>query len=152
MPVSGDNVEIVRRILEAWGEGRSPAAEGLLDDRVEWVNAPEAVEPGTRRGMRAFEAAAASVVESFQDIRLEIDEILPAGDSVLVLGTMVVRGRDSGAELRQSLGQLWTVRDGRAVRFEWFADHDQARAAIGAPRGGANAAPHSAGQAGTGSS
>jgi ketosteroid isomerase-like protein len=145
-----DNVEVVRSILEAWEQRRSPG--GLLDERVEWVNAPEAVEPGTRRGKRAFEAAAASVVESFQDIRLQIDEIRPAGDQVLVLGTMVVRGRDSGAELRQPLGQLWTVRGGRAVRFEWFADPSQARAALGAAADEADAATCARGQASTGSS
>ncbi|HEX2398346.1 MAG TPA: nuclear transport factor 2 family protein [Solirubrobacteraceae bacterium] len=148
--MSDDNVEIVRRILEAWERRQSPA--DLLDDRVEWVNAPEAVEPGTRRGRRAFEAAAASVTESFQDIRLDIEEMIPVGDQVLVLGTMVVRGRDSGAELRQPLGQLWTVRDGRAVRFEWFADRDQALTAIGAASGDADAAARPGGQAGAGSS
>ena len=132
-----DNVEIVRRILEAWREGRSPAEEGLLDEEVEWVNTPEAVEPGTRRGIRAFEAAAANVVESFEDVRLEIDRMVPYGDRVLAIGTLVVRGRESSAELRQPIGQLWTLRDGRALRVELSTDPERTRAALdaeGAPR------------------
>jgi ketosteroid isomerase-like protein len=128
--VPDDNVEIVRRILEAWRSGRSPAAEGLLDEQVEWVNAPEAVEPGTRRGIRAFEAAAASVAESFENVRLEVDELIPSGDRVLVVGTLVVRGRESSAELRQPIGQLWTLRDGRALRVQLLTDPEQGRAAL----------------------
>ena len=129
-----DNVEIVRRILDAWREGRSPAAEGLLDEEVEWVNAPEAVEPGTRRGIPAFEAAAANVVESFENVRLEIDRMVPYGDRVLAVGTLVVRGRESSAELRQPIGQLWTLRDGRALRVELSTDPEGTRAALDAER------------------
>jgi ketosteroid isomerase-like protein len=128
--VSDANVEIVRRILEAWRRGESPAAEGLLDEQVEWVNAPEAVEPGTRRGIRAFEAAAASVAESFENVRLEVDELIPSDDRVLMMGTLVVRGRESSAELRQRVGQLWTLRHGRAVRVELLLDPERARAEL----------------------
>ena len=128
--MSGDNVETVRRILEAWGQGRSPADDGLLDEDVEWVNAPEAVEPGTRRGIRAFEAAAANVVESFENVRLEVDELIPYGDQVLMMGTLVVRGRESTAELRQRIGQLWTLHQGRALRVELSTDPERTRAAL----------------------
>ena len=128
--MSGDNVETVRRILEAWGQGRSPADDGLLDEDVEWVNAPEAVEPGTRRGIRAFEAAAANVVESFENVRLEVDELIPYGDEVLMMGTLVVRGRESTAELRQRIGQLWTLHQGRALRVELSTDPERTRATL----------------------
>jgi hypothetical protein len=46
--MSRENVEIVRRIYEAWGTQGTPLPSGLLDREVEWIN-PEAVEPGTRR-------------------------------------------------------------------------------------------------------
>ena len=130
--MSNENVEVVRRILEAWRSGRSPAAEGLLDEQVEWVNAPEAVEPGTRRGIRAFEAATANVVESFENIRLEIDRLIPYGDRVLMMGTLVVRGRESSAELRQPIGQVWTLRERRALRVELTTDPEGTRAALDA--------------------
>ncbi|MFL5820896.1 MAG: nuclear transport factor 2 family protein [Solirubrobacteraceae bacterium] len=147
-----DNVEIVRRILETWRRGESPAAEGLLDEQVEWVNAPEAVEPGTRRGIRAFEAAAASVVESFENVRLEVDELIPSGDRVLMLGTIVVRGRESSAELRQRVAQLWTLRQGRALRVELLLDPERARAALDSKRSPETSAPTAGDQAATGNS
>jgi ketosteroid isomerase-like protein len=130
--VTDDNVEVVRRILEAWEQGRSPADDGLLDEEVEWVNAPEAVEPGTRRGIRAFEAAAANVVESFENVRLEVDRLIPYGDRVLMIGTLVVRGRESSAELRQPIGQVWTLREGRALRVELTTDPQGTRTALDA--------------------
>ena len=132
--MTDDNVEVVRRILEAWQQRRSPAEDGLLDEEVEWVNAPEAVEPGTRRGIRAFEAAAANVIESFENVRLEVDRLIPYGDRVLMVGTLVVRGRESSAELRQPIGQVWTLREGRAVRVELTTDPERTRAMLDAER------------------
>jgi hypothetical protein len=42
----------------------------------------------------------------------------------------VVRGRESSAELRQPIGQLWTLRDGRALRVQLLIDPEQGRAAL----------------------
>ena len=41
------------------------------------------------------------------------------------------RGRSSGAPAEMRFVQLWTFRDGRAVRMEMFSDIDEARRAAG---------------------
>jgi uncharacterized protein len=129
--MSRENVEIVRRIFESLGgsEIRFPAE--FLDPEVEWVNPPYAVEPGTRRGRAAFEQAAASISGAFDEFSFEGDEVIDAGERVLVLTTFVVHGRGSGMEQRQPQGYIWTLRNGRAVRFEWFNSHAEALEAVG---------------------
>ena len=60
--------------------------------------------------------------KAWTDSRIEPKELLDLGDRLLILHTFVARGRRSGAEVRQPAGQLHTIRDGRAVRWEqWCA-------------------------------
>jgi ketosteroid isomerase-like protein len=129
--MSLENVEVVRQIYGAWQKEGSPVASGLLDADIEWVNPPDAVERGTRRGVDAFGAAADAVSDTFEGVGVYIDEMLDAGDRVVVLATLHGRGRGSGADLERRQGYIWTVRDGKATRFEWFTTPDEALRAAG---------------------
>ena len=125
--MSEQNVEVVRRIYAAWSDGFA----GLLDSEVEWVNPPDAVEAGTHTGVEAFAAAASSVTETFAGSHVEFNEFIDSGDRVVVLGTMRGRGRVSGVEFERAMGYLWTIRDGKAIRFEWFSEPGRALEAAG---------------------
>jgi ketosteroid isomerase-like protein len=128
-----DNVEIVREIHAAWEVG-SPLDSGHLAPDIEWVNPEDAVETGIRRGIDAFDLAARSVDDTFAHARIEIEELVEAGDRVVVIGTLQIRGSGSGVELGRRQGYVWTLRDGKAIRFEWFNDPDRALAAAGVER------------------
>jgi ketosteroid isomerase-like protein len=41
------------------------------------------------------------------------------------------RGSGSGVEVENRHGSVWTIRDGKAVRFEWFSEPDEALEAAG---------------------
>jgi len=124
-------VEIVRAIHEAFACGESPATLGLLHPDIEYVNPSDAVEPGIRRGIAAYEDAMRSINESFDDVRIELREIKDIGDRVVVLAAYTARGRRSGAQRQNEDGYVWTIRDGKAIRFEWFNDPAKALAAVG---------------------
>jgi uncharacterized protein len=128
--MSEENVKIVRRIFRAWEEG-SPLDSGLIDEDIEWVNAREAVEPGTRHGSDAFDDAAAAVASTFPGVRIEFERFVDAGEHVVVIGTLSGTGRGSGIAVGRRQGYVWTIRDGKAVRFEWFNDPDQALKSVG---------------------
>jgi ketosteroid isomerase-like protein len=128
--MSGENVEIVREIFRCWEKG-APTDSGLIADDIEWVNDERAVEPGTRSGSPAFDEAAASVSGTFEGARIEFDRFVDAGDQVVAIGTLRGVGRGSGIDIDRRQGYVWTIRDGKAVRFEWFNDPDAALAAAG---------------------
>jgi ketosteroid isomerase-like protein len=111
--MSQEEVEIVRRIYEVWGAEGSPVASGLLDPEVEWVNPPEAVEPGTRRGIDAFATAAQTVADTFEGVGVEIEEFVDAGELVVVLATLRGRGRGSGAAVERKQGYVWTIQEAK---------------------------------------
>ncbi len=125
--MSAENVEVVRRIHETRNREGVSMRELLAED-LEYVNPPYAVEPGTRVGWRWY----GSVRETYPDFEFRVDRYVDTdGDRVVVLGRYTASGGASGIELEGEHGYVWTIRDGRAVRFQWFQSHDEALAAAG---------------------
>lgn len=115
-----DSASVVREIYASWGRGEIPGPPGLLDDRVEYVNPAGAVEPGTRRGLAEFAQAVEKTFESWEVWDARPERMSVRGERVAVLVRYHARGRGSGIEIDGEESALWTVRDGRAVRYEWF--------------------------------
>jgi ketosteroid isomerase-like protein len=129
--MSQENVETVRRIEATWNREGSPVPSGLLDPEIEWVNPSDAVEPGTRHGIEAFATAVRAVNATWADEGIEIDQFIDAGERVVVLARWRGRGHASGLELEDKQGFVWTLRKGKAVRYEWFSSAEQALEAAG---------------------
>jgi ketosteroid isomerase-like protein len=64
-------------------------------------------------------------------VRIDFDRFIDAGDQVVVIGTLQGKMAGSGAEIGHRQGYVWTIRDGKAVRFQWFNDPAEALAAAG---------------------
>jgi ketosteroid isomerase-like protein len=123
--MSQDNVEVVRAIYAAWLQGES--ARDFIDPEIEYVNPPDAVETGTRRGRHAF----AGIRDAYEDVRIEPTQFIDAGDEVVVIARVTGTGRGSGVDIDWRHGYIWTLRDGKGVRFRWFNKSEQALAAAG---------------------
>jgi uncharacterized protein len=67
----------------------------------------------------------------FSGARAEINELIDAGDQVLVGITARGRGKQSGVESGWHLWHVWTLRGGKIVRGEGFTDRDKALEAAG---------------------
>ena len=129
--MSQESLAVVRAIHEALARGAAAASLGLLHPDIEYINPSGAVEPGTRRGIAAYEDAMRSINDAFADVRIEVREMKDVGDRVVVLATYIARGRSSGAQRENEDGYIWTVRDGQAVSFQWFNDPVKALEAVG---------------------
>ena len=126
MGVSDENVDLVRRIYDAWD--RQQSARDFISEDVEYVNPSYAVEGGTRRGRGSFRV----VRETYEDFEIAIERFVDAGgDDVVVLAHYTASGRGSGVPLSGEHGYVWTVRDDQAVRFRWFNSHREALDAAG---------------------
>jgi ketosteroid isomerase-like protein len=120
--MSQENVEVVRRIYAAMEETGSFAASGLLDAEVEWVNPSNAVEPGTRKGREAFDAAWFQIMDSFETVVFQPRDFLDTGDYVVLITVMRACGHRSGADVEHAQGHVWTIEKGKAVQMRWFND------------------------------
>jgi ketosteroid isomerase-like protein len=122
--MSEANVDIVRTIYRLWNENEP--TRHLIDPELEYVNPSYAVESGTRRDREALGA----VREVYPDFRVEPERFVDAGEDVVVIG--IARGTSaSGIKAQWRQGYVWTVRDGKAIRFRWFNDPSEALAAVG---------------------
>jgi ketosteroid isomerase-like protein len=129
--MSQENVEVVRHIYSRWTSGSSPAESTLLHPDIEWVNPPDALEPGTRTGIEAFTSIIEGLDDTISDLRMEVERCIDAGERVVVIATMRGYGSASGVEVERRHGSVWTIRDGKAVRFQWFHKPGDALEAAG---------------------
>jgi ketosteroid isomerase-like protein len=130
LTVSEKNVDVVRRFYDAWAQDIYPGPVELMDPDIEYVNPPEAVEPGTRRGVPAFVEAVEKLLQSWEFWRTEIEEVRAIGDQVAVIVKYRTRGRGSGMDVEGRESALWTVRNGKVVRYQWFKGTEEALAAV----------------------
>ena len=64
--------------------------------------------------------------DAFDDFSVELLEVEERGEHVVVSMRQRGRGKASGAEVDDQITHVWTLRDGRAIRLQSFADHDDA--------------------------
>lgn len=69
--------------------------------------------------------------ETWDEMRLETEEFIDAGDQVVVPILAQLSGRGSGLPMQDRIVQVWSVRDGRAERAEVFTDRADALRAVG---------------------
>jgi ketosteroid isomerase-like protein len=133
--MSQQNVEIVRRMYEAWLASDFSTVYATLDESIELNPDPEAAWVGigeVYRGHDGMRSYMRSVYEAFDEYRPEIEQLIDAGDQVLTLAIEHGRGRGSGAEVEaHKTAHLWTLRDGKAVRLDLYLNRDEALKAVG---------------------
>jgi ketosteroid isomerase-like protein len=86
---------------------------------------------GVERGSEGLRRVAEVFWGEFDDARFDIHELIDAGDEVVAWATLRGCGKQSGAETAWDVWGVWTVRDGRTVRFRTFTDRDAALEAAG---------------------
>jgi ketosteroid isomerase-like protein len=123
--MSQTNVELVRGIYAAWRAGTS--ARGFMDADIEYVNPPDAVETGTLRGPGSFRL----IRDAYDDVEVRPTRFIDAGDDVVVVAILTGVSHEARIPVERQQGHVWTIRDGKAIRFRWFSTADEALAAVG---------------------
>jgi len=127
-----ENVELLARMYEVWDGEDVPGVLELLDPEFEWVNPSYAVHPGIRRGHEGMKQVMKNLHDSFEHQSHRLGEVEYLGDGRVLWHTIFcARGRDSGASIEVDEQHLWTLRDGKILRLQWFHDVEEAREAAG---------------------
>ena len=115
--MSRENIEIVKRLYEADARGDRAAALELLDPEIEVEYRGQLIDKDTTyRGHAGVRQLMESIVENFDDFRVEVEEYLDRGAHVVVALHERAVGRTSGVPVDIHIGQVWTVRGGKLVR------------------------------------
>jgi ketosteroid isomerase-like protein len=129
--MSQENVELVQRAVQSvevfWA---------LLDDYVVWDLREDPA--GATLDLDDVYVGRDAVVEAsrhwwgtWTDYRLDAEEVIDAGSSVVVSLYERGRGKGSGAPYERRFAQVWTFHRGKVIRWELFPDQAAALAAVG---------------------
>jgi ketosteroid isomerase-like protein len=127
-----DNVTVVRGIYAALSRGDLEGAlkAGVPDAEHDWSRS---VGPyrGIYRGLDATRAFWREYLEAVEDLTFEVEETIEAGPHVVAMVRAHLRGRHSGVEVVARGPHLWTLRDGKVVRFVLYQERSEALQAVG---------------------
>jgi ketosteroid isomerase-like protein len=127
------NADALRRGFESFNLEGVEAILDLIDPEFVAITTPDvALEPDTYRGEEGLRRYFSSFYEVMEDIRFEPEEFIEVAEKVIVPFVLKAKGKGTGIEVQQRAVQVWTMRDGKALRVDTFPDLDSARDAVAA--------------------
>jgi uncharacterized protein len=132
--MSRENVELVRRIWDAADRRDTQAVLSLYDPEVELdVSGFPVVATNANlyRGHEGLRRLFGEWQEIWSDADSDLVELIDAGDRVVSVYNYRGRGRASGVAVEEVFATVWTIRNDKAVRVEWFTGRAEALAAAG---------------------
>jgi ketosteroid isomerase-like protein len=133
--MSRENVEVVRQGYEAINLAIA-SGEDLLP-LMENINiAPDiviemGVLEGTFHGREDFKRFIEGQVALFEDLRCDPEELIDAGDHIVVPMCMSGKARSTGLPFEYHAIHVWTVRGGEWTRLRLYESRERALEAVG---------------------
>ncbi|HWW76953.1 MAG TPA: nuclear transport factor 2 family protein [Pyrinomonadaceae bacterium] len=128
--MSADNVELIRRGYEAYARRDFAAVFALLHPEVEIYQTASLPWGGTYRGQEQAREFFRRLSEQTEG-GPEPSEFIAAGDDVVATGRLRGRVRANGRPFDLAIAHLWTVREGKIVRFAAYIDTPAMLSALG---------------------
>ncbi len=131
--MSQENVEVVRSFYEAIRRGDVGTVLGLMDPQVEWNEAENFLYAdrspyiGPDQILNGVFMRLMSEWEGFKAIP---EQFIGMGDTVAVTGRYQGTYRETGKSVNAQLVHVYTVKDGKLVKFQQYTDTAQFRDAV----------------------
>jgi ketosteroid isomerase-like protein len=128
--MSLENVETVRRYIEAWNRREQTAwlASFHPDAEIDW-SLSRGLLKGVYRGHRGFVAFWEAFWSTFEDVQVEMHDFTEVGSEVVVANTAHVRAREGEVVARSTF--VFTVENGQITRQRMFQERAEALEAVG---------------------
>jgi ketosteroid isomerase-like protein len=126
--MSHQNVEIIQGLYEAFGRGDVPTVIGQLDQNIEWNEAENFIyaDRNPYVGPQAvLEGVFMRLGDEWEGFAVAPEEWLDSGDRIVVLGIYSGAHKSTGRQVRAQFAHVWSLRDGRVVRFQQYTDTKQ---------------------------
>ena len=123
--MSKENVELVRAVYAAFAAGDVPGVLGRMSPDIVW-NEAENFPYADRNPYVGPEAVLTGVFgrigTEWDGFTVVPEEMLDAGETVVVLGRYRGTYRATGRALDAQLVHVWRLEDGKVVRFHQYVD------------------------------
>jgi ketosteroid isomerase-like protein len=129
--MSEENVDLIRRGHEAFRDSGEEAIFEYLHADIDLTPVKELLDSETFHGHDGVRRYFQTMRDAFGDFGWEPQEFLDHGDEVLVATRFFAAGRGSGVPVEAMVYNVWTVRQGKAVRVHGFLSRSHALEAAG---------------------
>jgi ketosteroid isomerase-like protein len=126
--MSEENVEKLRAAWEAWNRGEFDMS--MLDPNVvfEGTVLPD---DETYRGHEGVLRAWARWTEAWEEFTTEVEQIVDGGERLVLICTVHLQGKHSGAATTLRYADLYTLRDGKVIHIRPYVNPAEALEAAG---------------------
>jgi ketosteroid isomerase-like protein len=134
--MSQENVERAQEAYKALGLA---VAGGDFDaffrdyvhPEIEWVPLPGALDTDVSYGKDAVKGRMMAMLDVMEEPHIEAEEIIDAGEKVVIAIRISGRGRGSGIDVEARWFHVVTEREEKAARIEWHRSREDALEAAG---------------------
>ena len=128
--MSRENVELVRSGYKEFNKTGQPDYSIFHPALIYHPRADEP-DPSAHVGRDAFERLLDGFLESFRDLRLDVLDVIDAGDRVIASTMIHGRGAVSGASVEDAYVVVYRLRDGLVVEGWEYRTEQEALEAVG---------------------
>ena len=119
-----ENVDALKKAFDAFNQGDADGVAEAFQDDVKWEgpNTQEVPGGGTVEGKDKVLEMVGGIQEDWESFQSTPDEFIDAGDTVIVLGHLTGKHKESGKELKSPFVHVWRMDDGKAKRVQALVD------------------------------
>jgi uncharacterized protein len=120
-----ENYDAVLSIYSAFADGNVQAVFDRIDPDIEWIaadNSP-AAKGSPYHGLDEVRDGVFGLIGAeFPELSMQVDEVLDAGDKIVVLGIYDGVRKTTGKRFHAQFAHIWTLGFGKAVKFQQYTD------------------------------
>jgi ketosteroid isomerase-like protein len=125
------NTEIIRSVYTAFATGDVPGVVGAFDADIHWTEAEGFPYGGTYVGPDAVVTGVfARLGSEWEGFAAVPHAFVAEGDTVVALGDYGGTYKATGKSFSAPFAHVWTLREGRIVRFQQYTDTALVQAAL----------------------
>jgi ketosteroid isomerase-like protein len=129
--MSQENVEVVQQALEAFERGGLDATLPFYDPEVTWEEAEDEPDGETYLGHDGLRALVGKWLVPFDDLRVEPEEFIDAGEAVVMPYRFRGRERTSGTDITAPETWVFWLRDGKICEVREYRHKAEALETLG---------------------
>jgi uncharacterized protein len=122
------NKDIIEQAYASFAAGDVPAALAAFADDIEWTEPDGYPIAGTYVGPQGvLEGVFMRLGEIGDHFSVVPEQFVGDGDTVVALGNLTWKHKDTGAPASVKMAHVWTLRDGKATTFQQHTDTARVR-------------------------
>lgn len=124
----------VQHFYDEVARGNFWVGKEVFDPAIEWEwgsSLSGITGNRTYRGLSAVEAATKDWLRSWHWYRIELEELVDAGEKIVALTRHLGRAHGANSDVVSSRADVWTMRNGKAIAFHGYDDREEALQAVG---------------------